>query len=180
MNTRSSTLNPYATSYIPLSRRGEPDASKGYGQGSDATEYQLPGYSDNHDAVVETSDNLKLKSHSGFDSYGSSSNSTELAGKQAVDVDYEMNLAYLQMVFPGVSEESLSSVYTACGGDMEATVEMLNQLELHSGDFTENLPDSLDIGDVSEAGSSSEAGSQKLKKVVVGEGSSWNHTPFPK
>ncbi|KAF5774049.1 putative polyadenylate-binding protein-interacting protein 5/6 [Helianthus annuus] len=55
------------------------------------------------------------------------------------------------MVFPGVSDESLSSVYTACNGDIEAAVEMLSQLELHSGDFTENLPDSLDIGDVSEA-----------------------------
>ncbi|KAJ0593702.1 putative polyadenylate-binding protein-interacting protein [Helianthus annuus] len=168
MNARSSSLNPYATSYIPLSRRGTPDASKGYDHGS-TTEY-LP----------ETADNLKLKNHSGFDSYGSSSHSSELAGKQALDVDHDMNLAYLQMVFAGVSDESLSSVYTACGGDMEATVEMLTQLELHSGDFTENLPDSLDIGDVSEAGSSSEGGTQKLKKVVVGEGSGWSHTQSSK
>ncbi|KAF5815187.1 putative polyadenylate-binding protein-interacting protein [Helianthus annuus] len=168
MNARSSSLNPYATSYIPLSRRGTPEASKGYDHGS-TTEY-LP----------ETADNLKLKNHSGFDSYGSSSHSSELAGKQALDVDHDMNLAYLQMVFAGVSDESLSSVYTACGGDMEATVEMLTQLELHSGDFTENLPDSLDIGDVSEAGSSSEGGTQKLKKVAVGEGSGWSHTQSSK
>ncbi|KAI3755990.1 hypothetical protein L1987_55801 [Smallanthus sonchifolius] len=168
MKAGSSSLNPYATSYIPLSKREIPDASKGYDQGS-TTQYQSPGFSENHDAVPESHDNLKLKNHSGFDSCGSSSNSSELAGKQALDVDHDMNLTYLQMVFPGVSDESLSSVYTACGGDMEATVDMLNELELHSDDFTENLPDSLDIGDVSEAGSSTEGGSQKLKKVVVGE-----------
>ncbi|KAI7732224.1 hypothetical protein M8C21_006107 [Ambrosia artemisiifolia] len=179
MNARSSSLNPYATSYIPLSRRGTPDASKDYDHGT-TTQYESPRYSENHDALPEAPENLKLKNHSGFDSYGSSSHSSELAGKQPVDVDHDMNLSYLQMVFPDVSDESLSSVYTACIGDMEATVEMLTQLELHSGDFTENLPDSLDIGDVSEAGSSSEGGSQKLKKVVVGEGSGWSHTPSSK
>lgn len=43
-------------------------------------------------------------------------------------------------------------------------------LQMQSDDFSENLPDSLDIGDVSEAGSSSsEGGSQKMKKVAVGK-----------
>ncbi|KAF5806862.1 putative polyadenylate-binding protein-interacting protein [Helianthus annuus] len=179
MKARSSSLNPYATSYIPLSRRGATDESKTYDHGN-ATLNQSPRYSENHDTVPESPHSLKLKNHSGFGSYGSSSHTAELAGKQALDIDHDMNLAYLQMVFPGVSDESLSSVYTACNGDIEAAVEMLSQLELHSGDFTENLPDSLDIGDVSEAGSSSEGGSQKLKKVVVAEGSWWNHTPSPK
>ncbi|XP_076917504.1 polyadenylate-binding protein-interacting protein 5-like [Bidens hawaiensis] len=178
MKARSSTLNPYATSYIPLSRRGPTDETKSYDHGI-TTLSQSPRYSENHDAVTESPESLKLKNHSGFGSYGSSSHTAELTGKQA-DVDHDMNLAYLQMVFPGVSEESLSSVYTACRGDIEAAVEMLSQLKLHSGDFTENLPDSLDIGDVSEAGSSSEGGSQKLKKVVVAEGSWWNHTSSPK
>ena len=48
-------------------------------------------------------------------------------------------------------------------------------LQLYSGDSLENLPDSLDIGDVSEAGSSS---AQKLK--VSGEGDNMpgsSHTP---
>lgn len=172
MKARTSSLNPYATSYIPLSRRGTTtNETKGYestydhGNTNTTTQNQSPRYS------VESPDSLKLKNHSGFESYGSSSHSAEVAGKQAMDViDHDMNLAYLQMTFPGVSEESLSSVYMANRGDMEATVDMLNQLELHSGDFSENLPDSLDIGDVSEAGSSSsEGGSQKLKKVAVGK-----------
>lgn len=131
MKARASSLNPYATAYIPLSRRGTADESKGYDSGS-TTHNQSPMYSENDAsaAVPENPDNLKLKSHSGFDSYGSSSHSAELAGKQASDVDHDMNLAYLQMIFSGVSDESLSSVYTACGGDMETTVEMLNQLEV--------------------------------------------------
>lgn len=116
MKARASSLNPYATAYIPLSRRGPTDESKGYEPGS---------------TTHESSDSLKLKNHSGFDSYGSSSHSAELAGKQTLDVDHDMNLAYLQMVFTGVSDESLSSVYTACRGDMEATVDMLNQLEVN-------------------------------------------------
>lgn len=171
MKARSSSLNPYATSYIPLSRRG-PTATqetKGYKSTYENT-------TQNHGASVVVSEgpeSLKLKNHSGFESaYGSSSSSSaaELAGKQAMDIDHDMNLAYLQMTFPGVSDESLSSVYLANRGDMEATVDMLNQLEVHSGDFSENLPDSLDIGDVSEAGSSSsEGGSQKMKKVAVGK-----------
>ncbi|KAL4567767.1 hypothetical protein LXL04_023360 [Taraxacum kok-saghyz] len=163
MKARSSSLNPYATSYIPLSRRGSTThdpSTQNHGSSVTIT-------------VTEGPDNLKLKNHSGFDSYGSSSSqqsAAELAGKQAMDVDHDMNLAYLQMTFPGVSDESLSSVYLANRGDMEATVDMLNQLEMHSGDFSENLPDSLDIGDVSEAGSSSsEGGSQKMKKVAVGK-----------
>nr|XP_043628873.1 polyadenylate-binding protein-interacting protein 5 [Erigeron canadensis] len=182
MKARVSSLNPFATSYIPLSRRGTTDESKGYDPGNTTLNQSL-GYFENQDtsaALPESSESLKLKSHSGFESfesYGSSSHSAELAGKQALDVDHDMNLAYLQMNFPGVSHESLSSVYTACGGDMEATIEMLNQLELHSDDFTENLPDSLDIGDVSEAGSSSEGGSQKLKKVAVADSSWLNQTP---
>ncbi|KVH08887.1 polyadenylate-binding protein-interacting protein 5 [Cynara cardunculus var. scolymus] len=181
MKARASSLNPYATSYVPLSRRGPNDESKGHE--STVTDSKMrnqaawlaydPGSTtQNYDAstaVPDSPDSLKLKNHSVF---GSSSHSAELAGKQAMDVDHDMNLAYLQMIFSGVSDESLSSVYTANGGDMEATVEMLNQLEVHSGDFSENLPESLDIGDVSEAGSSSEGGSQKLKKVAaIGEGS---------
>ncbi|CAH1424342.1 unnamed protein product [Lactuca virosa] len=167
MKARSSSLNPYATSYIPLSRRGPTTTheTKGY-----ESTYVSPANTTQNHGASESPDSLKLKNHSGFESYGSSSHSAEVAGKQALDIDHDMNLAYLQMTFPGVSDESLSSVYMANRGDMEATVDMLNQLEMHSGDFSENLPDSLDIGDVSEAGSSSsEGGSQKMKKVAVGK-----------
>ncbi|GJV96114.1 polyadenylate-binding protein-interacting protein 6 [Tanacetum coccineum] len=162
------SLNPYATAYIPLSRRGAGDESKGFEStvvGTTAAwvgQNQYPEYSQNDDglALPQNRDNVQHKNKS-ESVFGSSSQSAEIAGK---DADYDMNLAYLQMSFPGISDESLSGVYAANGGDMEATLDMLDQLELYSGDSLENLPDSLDIGDVSEAGSSSV---QKLK--VSGE-----------
>ncbi|KAF5774050.1 hypothetical protein HanXRQr2_Chr13g0595811 [Helianthus annuus] len=83
MKARSSSLNPYATSYIPLSRRGATDESKTYDHGN-ATLNQSPRYSENHDTVPESPHSLKLKNHSGFGSYGSSSHTAELAGKQAL------------------------------------------------------------------------------------------------
>lgn len=170
------SLNPYATAYIPLSRRGAGDESKGYEStvvGTTAAWVGQNQYSQNYDglALPQNRDNVQHKNKS-ESVFGSSSQSVEIAGK---DVDYDMNLAYLQMIFPGISDESLSGVYAANGGDMEATLEMLDQLELYSGDSLENLPDSLDIGDVSEAGSSS---AQKLK--VSGEGDNMpgsSHTP---
>lgn len=39
-------------------------------------------------------------------------------------------------------------------------------LKLYSGDFSEKLPDTLDIGDVSDSGFSGDSSSQKLKTVV--------------
>nr|GEV04888.1 DnaJ homolog subfamily B member 4 [Tanacetum cinerariifolium] len=162
------SLNPYATAYIPLSRRGAGDESKGYEStvvGTTAAwvgQNQYPEYSQNYDglALPQNRDNVQHKNKS-ESVFGSSSQSAETAVK---DVDYDMNFVYLQMSFPGISDESLSGVYAANGGDMEATLDMLDQLELYSGDSLENLPDSLDIGDVSEAGSFSV---QKLK--VSGE-----------
>ena len=50
--------------------------------------------------------------------------------KHILDEEFEMNLTYLQMTFPGISDESLSNVYLANKGDLESTVVMLNQLEV--------------------------------------------------
>lgn len=176
-------MNPYAASYIPLSRRGIADENKGYELTADVCksgneafwlgtqpgnttfgQYQKASQSYNvHGTVSEDS---KLKGHTVYGSYGSSSlYPNEMTEKQTLDDENDMDLAYLQMTFPGVSDESLSDVYLANKGDLEATVDMLNQLELYTVDSTENLPDTLDIGDVSESGSSS----QKLKSVAGGE-----------
>ncbi|KAJ9537506.1 LOW QUALITY PROTEIN: hypothetical protein OSB04_030239, partial [Centaurea solstitialis] len=88
--------------------------------------YDPESTTQNHDAS-ENPDSLKLKIHSVFGHQNHIA--LRLTGKQAMDVDHDMNLAYLQMILPGISDESLSGVYTTNGGDMEATVEMLNQLE---------------------------------------------------
>ena len=47
--------------------------------------------------------------------------------------------------------------------------------QIYPGDTSENLPETLDIGDVSESGTSGECASLKLKKVAgedTGSGSS--------
>lgn len=46
-----------------------------------------------------------------------------------------MNLEFLQMTYPGLSYQSLAAVYLENKEDMEATVEMLNQLEVSFHDM---------------------------------------------
>ncbi|XP_031473580.1 polyadenylate-binding protein-interacting protein 6 [Nymphaea colorata] len=53
----------------------------------------------------------------------------------------------LAVKFPGYSEESILDVYAANDGDMEATIEMLAQLETFG--TVDSLPDTLGIGDTS-------------------------------
>lgn len=142
MKSGSSSLNPYAEAYIPLSRRVVPDKNKGYeatakdfkngnpafwmgSHPGDTLQYQ---YQKSPHQIYE---DPKLKGQNIAVSYGSSSqNSYEITGKQNVDEDYDMDLAYLQMTFPGVSEQSLFEVYIANKGDLESAVDMLNQLEV--------------------------------------------------
>ncbi|KAJ6330080.1 hypothetical protein OIU76_008836 [Salix suchowensis] len=112
-----------------------------------------------------------LKSQSGYGSYGSSSqNSYEVTGKQTIDEEFEMDLEYLRINFPGISDESLTGVYMANNGDTDAAMDMLNQLELDTLDSSGNLPDTLDIGDAYEPRPSAEVSSVK-PKTVVGEAS---------
>ncbi|KAL2548365.1 CUE domain-containing protein [Forsythia ovata] len=72
-----------------------------------------------------------------------------------------MDLKNLQMTFPDISKDSLSGVLLACNFDVESAVDMLNQLELYPVDLSEKLPESLDIGDVTESVSYSESASQR-------------------
>ncbi|KAK2983129.1 hypothetical protein RJ640_022601 [Escallonia rubra] len=185
MKAGTSSLNPYAASYIPLSRRGVADENKGYestakaskggseavwlgSHPGDTTQNQYHKASYYHNAQES-----KLKGRTGYGFYGSSSQKpNDMTEKQILDEEYDMDLAYLQVTFPGVSEESLTDVYAANKGDLEATVDMLNQLELYTGDSFENLPDTLDIGDVPEGGSSSGSLTPKMKKVAGAVGGS--------
>ncbi|CAN4076585.1 unnamed protein product [Withania somnifera] len=168
MKTGTSTLNPYAESYVPISKRGAPDGNKEarspkeFKSGSEA-----PGVTavQNQQQTSQIADQYKLKNYS---AYGSPSHSPVGAmGKQVLGEESYMDLAYLQMTFPGMSDESLSEVYLANKCDLDAAVDMLNQLELYSGDYSEKLPDSLDIGDVSDSGFSGDSSSQKLKTVIA-------------
>lgn len=51
---------------------------------------------------------------------------------QSMIEDYELDLAYLAAAFPSISEQSLVDVYCANAGDLEASVDMLIQLEVLS------------------------------------------------
>ncbi|CAH8310636.1 unnamed protein product [Eruca vesicaria subsp. sativa] len=92
---------------------------------------------------------------------------TETASeKQMSDEDLEMDIdiEFLLATFSNLSYESISDVYLANNHDLDATIEMLNQLEivslsnelivqfLHifSNEAEEYLPDTLNIGDVPE------------------------------
>lgn len=189
MKTGTSSLNPYAASYIPLARRGTDDANKDYSsiergckggnettwsgpQSVEATQNQYQSKaSQNYGAHGKQScENYALQGNPVHGSYGASSqNSKEATEKQIPDEEYDMDLAYLQMTFPGISYESLSAVYFTNSGDLDATIDMLNHFELDPDEYSENLMHAFNIGDVSESGSPIGSASLKLKKVA-GEG----------
>ncbi|KAJ6745517.1 POLYADENYLATE-BINDING PROTEIN-INTERACTING PROTEIN 6 [Salix koriyanagi] len=135
---RVSTLNPYATAYIPLSKRDSADRIENPGWTVQGGNPNMWYGSAEHSAQIRQNDKglisvpemSVLKSQSGYGSYGSSSqNSYEVTGKQTIDEEFEMDLEYLRINFPGISDESLTGVYMANNGDTDAAMDMLNQLE---------------------------------------------------
>lgn len=143
MKGATSSLNPYAAAYIPLSRRGISDgnkdieitASKSGDEGpqpaSATTHTQYQKAPQSYNVYGTISEDSKLKGQTVYETYGSSSlYPDEMTEKHKLDDDSDMDLTYLQMTFPGVSDESLSDVYLINKGDLDATVDMLNQLEV--------------------------------------------------
>ncbi|KAK7817829.1 polyadenylate-binding protein-interacting protein 5 isoform X1 [Quercus suber] len=173
-----SSLNPYAASYIPLSKRNANgrtfETAKNSRSGNESSRFVTPeqlhyrAYYDSNAHGTEKAPipevGSAVKSHHAY-GYGSSpQNVNQAADKQMLD-EFDIDLEYLQMSFPGISDQSLTDVYAANRGDLEATVDMLNQLECYTVESSESLPDTLDIGDVSEFGSSADCASLKLKTV---------------
>lgn len=143
MKGGTSSLNPYAAAYIPLSRRGISDGNKDFemtasksgdegpqfASATTHTQYQKAPQSYNIYGTV--SEDSKLKGQTVYETCGSSSlYPDEMTEKHKLDDDNDMDLTYLQMTFPGVSDESLSDVYLINKGDLDATIDMLNQLEV--------------------------------------------------
>lgn len=102
-------LNPHAASYVPLSKR------------------------------VDDMDGLATRSMQGREQIFMPKTSSEMAYKQIRDdddldmeMDIDMDIEYLLVTFSGLSQESITDVYLANSGDLEATIEMLNQLEVSS------------------------------------------------
>lgn len=151
MNSSTSSLNPYAQAYVPIAKREvrtEDEGSK-----------TLLG-------ECGASDDLKLKGQQIDDTRSAPSQNPHQMENKFTDEESEMDLAYLQMMFPGVSDQSLVDVYNVNMGDLEAALDMLNDLEL-----SDNQPDALKTEDAKEPIPSGERLPMKLLNAT-GESSS--------
>ncbi|KAL6547584.1 hypothetical protein OROHE_009289 [Orobanche hederae] len=185
MKGGSSSLNPYAASYVPLSKRGAATANNEFSsrqelntgnevvwfghQGQHQNIYQIYGQKD---ASIQTGEVSKRKDQHGGGDFLASTSQNPNSRQPNFDEEFDMDLAYLQMTFPGVSEESLSDVYLANRCDLDAAVDMLNQLEIYPDDLSDKLPDTLDIGDAPESVTVVELAPQKVKNPTAETGAS--------
>ncbi|ESQ41102.1 hypothetical protein EUTSA_v10014836mg [Eutrema salsugineum] len=155
-------LNPDAASYVPLSKRVDISDMDGWVFVNQAT-HVVQGQQISF-AGVQVSMPKKPSS-------------SEMAYKEIRDddldmeMDIDMDIEYLLVTFSGLSQESVTDVYLANSGDLEATIEMLNQLEIYSNEAQESLPETLDIEDISESGPSTSKAS-KQKSVAAASSSS--------
>ncbi|KAG4144048.1 hypothetical protein ERO13_D05G011350v2 [Gossypium hirsutum] len=138
MKPEVSSLNPYATSYIPLAKR-EGSIAKDIKAGNESAWFDPSSRSN---ASLESA-TPGIGNHPG-----------EMSGEQIMDEEFDMDLQYLRMMFPGLSNDSVLDVYMANNGDLEASIDMLNQLEMYTVESSDTLPDTLDISDISESISS--------------------------
>ncbi|KAJ4877601.1 Polyadenylate-binding protein-interacting protein 6 [Raphanus sativus] len=118
-----SGLNPNAAAYVPLSKR-EGDSAKPVAAATHHVHHQPYGY-----GGVQGKGGAYIRDD---------------------DDDSEMEMEFLLTSFSGLSDESIRDVYLANNGDLDATIEMLTQLEIFSNEAEEYLPlpDTLGIADV--------------------------------
>lgn len=142
MKPQLSSLNPYAASYIPLSKRvadGGNSVTENDSMKYDGTVwFQTPQHITKDHQFVDSSTyaakslstpaTFPLKNQSVSSSYGSLSQN--VVDKQLTDEELDMDMEYLRMTFPGISDQSLVDVYTLNRGDLDAAIDMLNQLEV--------------------------------------------------
>jgi len=175
MKQGMSSLNPNAALYVPLRKQETAeDSLKNVGKttGSNFLPNGPIGVDRSYlqaDADYDIPDLNGLLIGNDFTKKGVQ-NLSELTKKHSIDEDSEMDLAYLAIMFPNMSEQSLADVYSVNGDDVEASVDMLNELECDPVDFSEHLPSRLDIGDVSEC-KVTESSSMNPKRIFSGEAS---------
>ncbi|KAG4954032.1 hypothetical protein AAZX31_14G117400 [Glycine max] len=189
MKPQSSSLNPYATSYVPLSKRGvdgrTPSTEKDSKTYNGTVWFQTHQGATNDPQLINTSLERLSKSESflakgqpassSYTGYTSSQNVAELSDNQLLDEEVDMDLEYLRMNFPGISYQSLVDVYNVNSGDLDAAIDMLSQLELEGDETSGILPETLDIGDVSESGLPADSASLKQKNVAEETNTSSSH-----
>lgn len=182
MKPRKSSLNPYAAAYVPMAKRDTnvrsyvTEDSKDY---NGTVWFQPPQYTTNDVQLVEKNAQRLSpgKNQPASSSYFSSPQSVaQLTENQYMDEELDIDLEYLRMTFPGISDESLVDVYNVNSGDLEAAIEMLSQLEFDDAvDAHGSLPESLDIGDVSEPVMPADSASSKQKNATAGASTSSHH-----
>ncbi|XVE98521.1 hypothetical protein REPUB_Repub03eG0113300 [Reevesia pubescens] len=152
-----SSLNPYAASYIPLAKREGSDnvTAKNIKRGNETAWFERSSHFAHNLHYTNASlgsvthgtekhqipESSALKTHPAHSSL--MQNPGEMTDKQIMDEEFDMDLEYLRMTFPGLSNESLLDVYMANNGDLEATVDMLNQLEPWEDECLSSSPDVL-------------------------------------
>ncbi|CAN8265156.1 unnamed protein product [Cochlearia groenlandica] len=149
MKPGGSALNPYAAAYVPLSKReGYLDKSRSTNPATHHVQQQQP-YVPRGYGVAQG-----MGSFQGSQMPNTSSSYKQMKDEE-LDLDMDMDMEFLLVTFSGLSHESINDVYLANNGDLDATIEMLNQLEIYSSEAQEYLPDTLDIGDFPETTESS-------------------------
>ncbi|KAL9239839.1 hypothetical protein vseg_014121 [Gypsophila vaccaria] len=149
MEARTSTLNPFAVAYIPVAKREVQEADK---------------VTVSAGGVVK---DLKSNVHQAGGSHGTTAGIPQEMDSSVLDIESEMDLAYLQMTFPGISVQFLGDVYNINGGDLEASIDMLSELESPDGQ-----QDGLDIDNAVEPVSLGECSYAKDASVSDGFSSS--------
>ncbi|GER32508.1 CTC-interacting domain 5, partial [Striga asiatica] len=150
MRTGSSSLNPNAAAYVPLFKRGVSSANSELNNGN---EFVWSGQQPNtllpqsqthgpHVYAIQTGEGSKRNDQDqlGGAEFFASTSQYPNPIQPSFDEEFDMDLAYLQITFPGISFEC----------DLDSAVDMLHQLEVYPDDSLDKLPDTLNIGDVSE------------------------------
>lgn len=137
----NSSLNPNATSYVPLSKRVLDGQSEMLDRATKIIENSIhfgQGHDEKKACVLSNAHETEYFPFVGdftlqsYHAQGSSSqHPTPLMEKLILDEVYDMDLEYLQMRFPGLSHQSLFDVYLANKSDVEASIDMLNDLEVN-------------------------------------------------
>lgn len=139
MKPGMSTLNPYAASYVPLSQRKAEDGSYVTQEDSKSHNEKVRVQTPDHNPVdlrfidssthgAKMSESFHVKSQTASSSYSLSSQN--LTDKKMLDEESELDLEYLRVTFPGISDQSLADVYMVNRGDLDAAIDMLNILEV--------------------------------------------------
>jgi hypothetical protein len=133
-----SSLNPNAELYIPLNKKEAKDENDISGlttEGSLKNGYKTTwsscppkGNSGIDQSYLQADADCDIHGFKGL-LIGSDFTEKGLQGSSELTKKHCVDLAYLEIMFPNMSEQSLADVYSVNGGDLEASIDMLNELE---------------------------------------------------